>query len=155
MSDTRRSRLTSSCSGPSNGIAATPRVLHFIVHARRASGGSARPLNCGVRRMICRHRKLVIIVVCVTILPFLLELLTQLTPDIGLIWFFAHQLYYLPLSEIGEPFFIPDSEVGFWVQWPGRLLAMIVYGAGVVLLVRAYARWRTRGHETRRADNAN
>ena len=44
------SRLTSSCSGPSDGIAATPRVLHFIMRSRRAPHGSARPLNCGVRR---------------------------------------------------------------------------------------------------------
>jgi hypothetical protein len=33
-----------------NGIAATPRVLRFIMHARRASNGSVRPPNCGVRR---------------------------------------------------------------------------------------------------------
>ena len=33
-----------------SGIAAPPRALHFIMRARRASRGSARPLNCGVRR---------------------------------------------------------------------------------------------------------
>ncbi len=50
------SRLTSSCSGPSNGIAATPRALHFIMRSRRASHGSARPLNCGVRRQKQFHQ---------------------------------------------------------------------------------------------------
>ncbi len=34
-------------------IAATPRVRHFILHARRAATGSARPLNCSVRRHSC------------------------------------------------------------------------------------------------------
>jgi hypothetical protein len=94
--------------------------------------------------MVRRHRKLVIVAICVTLFPFVFELLTRLTPDIGLIWFLPHQLYYLPLSEIGEPFFVPDSEVGFWVQWPGPVLAVVVYGGGLLLLAWAYARWRAR-----------
>jgi hypothetical protein len=49
------SRITSSCSGLSSGIAATPRVLHFIVHARGAAIGSVRLLNCGVRRHLMRN----------------------------------------------------------------------------------------------------
>ena len=107
--------------------------------------------------MLHRHRKLVISTVCVTLLPFVLELLTWLMPDIGLIWFFPHQLYYLPLSEIGEPFFVPDSEVGFWVQWPGRVLAVVVYGGGLVLLAWALSRWRARNGpgNLRAPDDAN
>jgi hypothetical protein len=110
----------------------------------RAGQLVTRRLNCGVRRMLRHHRKVVIVAGCVILLPFVLELLIRLTPSIGLIWFLPHQLYYLPLSEIGEPFFIADSEVGFWVQWPGRVLAVVVYGGCLVLLVWAYARWRGR-----------
>jgi len=123
---------------------------------QRRCAPHARPVTSTVRRMIRRHRKLAIITVCVTLFPFVLELLTWLTPDIGLIWFFFHQLYYLPLSEVGQPFFVPDSEVGFWVQWPGRVLAVVVYGGGVILLARAYVRWRARSTpEKSRAHDAN
>jgi hypothetical protein len=45
-------RLTSSCSGRSYGVAGAPHVRHFIMHVRRASRGSAPPLNCGVRRVM-------------------------------------------------------------------------------------------------------
>jgi hypothetical protein len=31
------------------GVAGAAHVYHFILHTRRASHGSARPLNCGVR----------------------------------------------------------------------------------------------------------
>ncbi len=43
------SRLTSSWSGPSYGVACAPHVRHFIVHMRRAGHVVTRPLNCGVR----------------------------------------------------------------------------------------------------------
>lgn len=48
----------------------------------------------------------------------------------GLIWFFLHQLYYAPLGTwIREPFFVADSEVGFWVQPIGRVLTAMFYAA--------------------------
>jgi hypothetical protein len=46
----RAKRITSSWSGPSYVVAATSRARHFIMRSRRASDGSVRPLNCGVRR---------------------------------------------------------------------------------------------------------
>ena len=48
------SRLTSSCSGPWNGIAGAPQARHFIMRLRRAATDSARPLNCGVSRQVRR-----------------------------------------------------------------------------------------------------
>lgn len=95
-------------------------------------------------RTLIRHRKLFTIAGCVTLLPFLLERLAWLMPNIALVWFLPHQLYYLPLSGLGEPFFIADSDVGFWVQWPGRILTAVVYAGSLVLCAWAHLRWRVR-----------
>jgi hypothetical protein len=46
----------------------------------------------------------------------------------ALIWFVLHQIYYLPLSWVGPPFFVADSEVQFFVQWPARMLTALIYG---------------------------
>ena len=54
-SSIRASRLTSSWSGPSYGVASAPHVRHFIVHTRRAGHVVARPLNCGVRQQCHVH----------------------------------------------------------------------------------------------------
>ena len=94
--------------------------------------------------MFRRNRTFIIGAVCVALFPFVLEFLMWLTPDIGLIWLLFHQVYYSPLSGIGEPFFTPDSDVSFWVQWPGRLLAVVVYVGGLIVLRWAYGRWRAR-----------
>jgi hypothetical protein len=59
--------------------------------------------------------------------PILFELLFHVDEDHGLIWLFLHQLYYMPFGWLGTPFIIPDSDVSFWVQWPGRILALGVY----------------------------
>jgi hypothetical protein len=55
----RAKRITSSWSGPSYVVAATSRARHFIMRSRRASDGSVRPLNCGVRRHGVPQRALV------------------------------------------------------------------------------------------------
>jgi hypothetical protein len=94
--------------------------------------------------MFRRHRTFVIIAACVGVFPFVLEFLMWLTPDIGLIWLLFHQLYYSPLSGIGEAFFTPDSDVSFWVRWPGRVLAVVVYVGGLIVLRWGYGRWRAR-----------
>jgi hypothetical protein len=44
-------RITSSCSGRIPSYHGAPHVRHFIMHTRRASRGSAPPLNCGVMRL--------------------------------------------------------------------------------------------------------
>jgi hypothetical protein len=38
--------------GPSNGIASTPRALHSIMRVHRAARGSLRPLKCDVMRRV-------------------------------------------------------------------------------------------------------
>jgi hypothetical protein len=64
------------------------------------------------------------------ILPAALFGLYSVDAERGLIWLLLHQLYYAPLgSWISEPFFVPDPEVGFWVQPIGRLLTAALYGA--------------------------
>ena len=45
-------RITSSWSGPSYGGAGAPHVRHFLVHTRRAGHVVARPLNCGIMRLL-------------------------------------------------------------------------------------------------------
>ena len=117
------------------------------MHVRRASHRGAPPLNCGVRRMLRRHRTFVIAAACVALVPFVLELLLWSTPDIGLIWLLFHQLYYAPLSGIGEPFFTPGSDVSFWVRWPGRVLALVVYVGSLIVVRWAYGRWYA-GHSS-------
>jgi hypothetical protein len=59
----------------------------------------------------------------------------------GLIWFYAHQLYYLPIgSWLGEPFFRPDSEVWFFVKPLGRILTPMIYLAILYGLIVASRR---------------
>ena len=48
----------------------------------------------------------------------------------GLLWLLLHQLYYAPFGTwIAEPFFTPDSDVGYWVRPLGRALAAAFYAA--------------------------
>lgn len=57
----------------------------------------------------------------------------------NVVWFVLHQLYYLPLGcWIGKPFFMPDSEVMFFVLPAGRVLTALFYIAigGMIFLVR-------------------
>lgn len=52
-----------------------------------------------------------------------------------------HQLYYWPFAQLlGQPFFTSDSELGFLVTTPGRLLVAGLY----VLLAGAIHFWRRR-----------
>ncbi|MCF7749708.1 hypothetical protein KQ945_03035 [Bacillus subtilis subsp. subtilis] len=63
----------------------------------------------------------------------------------NLLWFAAHQVYYLPLGMwIGRPFFQPDSEVMFFVLPAGRVLVAVFYMALAGLIVLARRRWRHR-----------
>lgn len=72
-----------------------------------------------------------IFLVCIVVwlvLPAGLVLLYSFDSGRGLIWFFLHQLYYAPFGTwLHEPFFAPDSEVGFWVQPLGRILSAAAY----------------------------
>jgi hypothetical protein len=59
-------------------------------------------------------------------LPF--KILSDLDHSYGLLWFFIHQLYYQPYAGLlQEPFFIPDSDIGFFVEIPGRIIAPLGY----------------------------
>jgi hypothetical protein len=50
----------------------------------------------------------------------------------GLLWLLLHQLYYAPFGTwIAEPFFTPDSDVGYWVRPLGRVLAAVFYAAAI------------------------
>jgi hypothetical protein len=62
-----------------------------------------------------------------------------------LITFALHQLYYWPFAYwLGEPLFIPDSEVGFFVQPSGRAMVACIYLvlAGAALMLRRRRRKR-------------
>jgi hypothetical protein len=78
------------------------------------------------------------------VLPAALFGLYSMGVEGGLIWFFLHQLYYAPLGTwLDEPFFLPDSEVGFWVQPIGRVLTAVFY-AGLLVGGRAAVLSRNR-----------
>lgn len=87
------------------------------------------------------NRNQVIFLATIIILPFVLSVLSKLDSDRGLIWFVLHQLYYLPLSWVGESFFQPDSEVGYFVKTSGRMLVAFIYAlsfTGFILLKRKF-----------------
>jgi hypothetical protein len=71
------------------------------------------------------------------LLPLILWALYNVDRQAGLIWFFLHQIYYAPLSWLGQPFFHNDSEVGFWVLPLGRLLTAVVYALLGCLMLKA------------------
>jgi hypothetical protein len=89
--------------------------------------------------MIRVSRSRIVVVLVVVLWPFFFDWLAQVNINgPGLIWFLLHQLYYVPLSWVGPPFFVPDPEVQFFVQTSGRLLAAVVYVGlflGIVMLV--------------------
>ena len=60
-------------------------------------------------------------------IPFVFVLLGRLFPQHGLLWLGAELFYYLPLSSLGEPFFTPNSDVGFVPAILGRVVTPIVY----------------------------
>lgn len=50
-----------------------------------------------------------------------------------------HQVYYWPFAQLlGQPFFIPDSELGFVAASPGRILVAGIY----VMLAGIIHFWR-------------
>jgi len=59
-------------------------------------------------------------------LPFHLLFLAD-AYGLGMIWLLVHQIYYLPLSWLGVPFFIPDSDMSFVVSPVGRLFVAVFY----------------------------
>jgi hypothetical protein len=80
-------------------------------------------------------RLFLVLVALWLVLPAALFALYSNDVDGGLVWFFLHQLYYAPFGTwIREPFFTPDSEVGFWAQPMGRILAAVVYLFALLLL---------------------
>ena len=103
-----------------------------------------------VRRMIRTGAKTYAAIVLVVVLPFVLDWLTWNTP-IGLLGLLLYNIYYLPLSWIGAPFFSHAAEIGVVPHLPGVVLAGVFY-AGVVFLVSA-AWGRLRLH--RRTEGAN
>jgi hypothetical protein len=66
--------------------------------------------------------------------PFLLQWLSKIDTDRGILWLFIHQLYYLPFSWLDKPFYAPDSDIGYWVRLPARILAALVYATLFVRL---------------------
>lgn len=92
-------------------------------------------------QMIRRHYKLFICgIIIILAIPFVLDLLCKIDSSRGLIWFFMHQLYYVPLgSWVGKPFFTPDSEVYYFVNWPGRILTAVFYVVVLVFSKFAYS----------------
>ncbi len=74
--------------------------------------------------------------------PFVCLALSELNPDLGLVWFWAHQLYYWPFGEwLGMPFFRQDSEVGFESKAAGRVLVPVVYLLLLAALSRLGKKW--------------
>jgi hypothetical protein len=81
----------------------------------------------------------------VILLPSVFGILQYYDNVNGLIWLFFHQLYYYPLLWVGEPFFIPDSDIVFRVSILGRLVTggtYIVIYLGVLYLVREFGRFK-------------
>ncbi|WP_445367425.1 hypothetical protein ACH5Y9_20715 [Methylomonas sp. BW4-1] len=74
-----------------------------------------------------------IVIAVLIVYPFGMQWLADLDQARGLLWFYLHQLYYVPVAWIGPPLVVPDSEVGFWVQPSGRMLAAVLYLALVML----------------------
>jgi hypothetical protein len=72
--------------------------------------------------------------------PALFYILGNLDRDRGMLWLLLFQMYYLPCgSWIGQPFFVPDSELSYVVRVPGAILTSVVYAAaylGVLQLLR-------------------
>jgi hypothetical protein len=87
--------------------------------------------------------RLVLVTIGVVLLPFVLWALYSIDPLVPLLWFFVHQIYYMPFSILGAPFFRSDSEVGFWVLPLGRLLAGVCY-ALIVITIFTIVRQRHR-----------
>jgi len=68
------------------------------------------------------------IIMFIVLSPLILIIFQYYVFNLGLIGLFFDGLYYLPLgSWMQEPFFKPDSELGFIVLWPGRFLTGIIY----------------------------
>src|SRR5690242_2696297 len=69
----------------------------------------------------------------------------------GLLWLVSNQLYYQPYSWLGAPYFVYESDIGFWVQWPGRIVAAIAYTGLFFLVATVVDRRRARSA----ADNSS
>ena len=66
-------------------------------------------------------------------LPAALYALSVWDGNRGLIWFWLHQIYYMPFGAwLGQPFFAPDAEVYFWARPLGRVVAAVGYAAILV-----------------------
>jgi len=74
------------------------------------------------------------------VFPFIFLGLMNIDGERGLIWLLIHQMYYLPLSWIGEPFFKFDSEVSFFVSYLGRIFTAVFY----LLLILLLTKFKTR-----------
>ncbi|WP_155877324.1 hypothetical protein [Desulfuromonas sp. AOP6] len=60
----------------------------------------------------------------ILLLPALFRMLFEV---LGLIALGGYLLYYTPISFLGEPFFIPNSDLGFLPSWKGILITAIIY----------------------------
>ena len=87
--------------------------------------------------IICMKYSLKYILLTILIIfPFIFLLLMEVADNIGMIWLFFHQIYYLPLSWMSEPFFRTDSDIGFFVLPLGRLITAIFYFLSWLLIYR-------------------
>jgi len=133
-------RLTSSCSGPSSDVAATPRVRHFIMHARRASKGSARPLNCDVRRTMITFGRNLLIALGAPLVVVLMSGVVQGAFDYALPTVSEHTIgstnisTYALLVVLGTLFFLVGAHVPRWLRTEVALVWMLFPVVAVYLL---------------------
>lgn len=79
------------------------------------------------------NRKFYISTALILVAPLVLEPLIRLDEARGLLWLLAQQIYYLPISWIGEPLFT-RTEVGMHPEPLGIVVGVVIYGVVMLLL---------------------
>ncbi len=88
---------------------------------------------------ISRNNYLFILLIILFPLPF--HFLMKINPAHGLIWVLFHHLYYQPVAGLlDEPFFTRDTDIGFFVNLPGRIITPIIYL--ILFFVYKFVRYR-------------
>jgi hypothetical protein len=77
------------------------------------------------------------------LLPFVLDWLAWNTA-MGLLALLLYNIYYLPLSWVGAPFYSHAAEIGVVPHLPGHILAALAYAAVVLAISAAWSRSRLR-----------
>lgn len=93
-------------------------------------------------------RFFIIISTILVLIPWALNFFQYYDKKRGLLWLFFHQIYYAPLgSWIREPFFKFDSDIGFEVLFPGRILTGLVYFSLLMFFYYLYRLHRRKNKE--------